>query len=941
MSAHTKTPKIAPAKMRPTLILTLTRFTKLALTAMALASSLLLTASLTHAQPPPDDDDSFPFAAIMQALTPVCSALTAVPASVVPAGVVQLALTCTNAPTSYEWRLNGTVLAASPTTLGALTTSAPAAAGPYTYSVIARNGNLPSLPATATINVTAAPITITPTLSVSPISAVAPASVTLSAAINAIALGVGESVTTLRYYQNNVVIATVPNPAGTAWTYPVTNLVAGSYAFRVEVATNLRPTAVVSANVTATITTPIVTIIPTLSVSPISAVAPASVTLSAAINAIALGVGESVTTLRYYQNNVVIATVPNPAGTAWTYPVTNLVAGSYAFRTEVATNLRPTPVASSPIGLTVIAAVATPAVIDQTFGFDWAYDANGYVRGLTYPDSTTVSYNPNALGETTTVTNASPGSYYASAIAYHPTGSVASFTYGNGLTHSQTLNARNMPWLRQDSGGALSDTYTYDANGNITGISDALAGATTSRTMGYDGLDRLTSANALSLWGNGSYTYDALDNLKISTIGSSSITRVYDQANNRLTTLQSNAGTSTAITYDLQGNVNLRGSQAFTFDQANRLASTAGKALYRYDGTGRRVAVIAADGVTTLQIYSKAGQLLYGKVVSAAGSSASDSATRYVYLGQRLIAETKTTSAGAVTRYVHTDGLGSPVAHTSAAGVVLDRSRYEPYGANVAGAGNTNPVGIGFTGHVNDVDTGLVYMQQRYYDPVAGRFLSLDQVLTDTATGGSFNRYDYAANNPYKFVDPDGQAPSPVDIFATSFSGGEFLAAVVLQQWGKATGNAALAQVAGEAIAPTAIALAQDAAGLVNPVPGASAASKVARAEVKAVEIGSKVEKGAAPAIKWGAQEKHFPGHNSYTPGRSTMTSDPTKLAEKAGTGQQVGTAAVGTAGSKERVDFGGKIGTYIDQTGNASPTTKGIIHYSKEGIHIVPARPQ
>ena len=94
------------------------------------------------------------------------------------------------------------------------------------------------------------------------------------------------------------------------------------------------------------------------------------------------------------------------------------------------------------------------------------------------------------------------------------------------------------------------------------------------------------------------------------------------------------------------------------------------------------------------------------------------------------------------------------------------------------------------------------------------------------------------------------------------------------------------------------------------------------------------------PAVKWSAQEKHFPGHNSYTPGRSVLSSDPRKLAESAGTGQQVGNIPVGMPGSKERVNFGGPIGTYIDGAGVATPTANGIIHYSKDGIHIVPARP-
>lgn len=51
-------------------------------------------------------------------------------------------------------------------------------------------------------------------------------------------------------------------------------------------------------------------------------------------------------------------------------------------------------------------------------------------------------------------------------------------------------------------------------------------------------------------------------------------------------------------------------------------------------------------------------------------------------------------------------------------------------------------------------------MQQRYYDPIAGRMLSIDPVITDANTGGSFNRYAYANNSPYKYTDPDGRNPA-------------------------------------------------------------------------------------------------------------------------------------------------------------------------------------
>jgi peptidoglycan L-alanyl-D-glutamate endopeptidase CwlK len=57
-----------------------------------------------------------------------------------------------------------------------------------------------------------------------------------------------------------------------------------------------------------------------------------------------------------------------------------------------------------------------------------------------------------------------------------------------------------------------------------------------------------------------------------------------------------------------------------------------------------------------------------------------------------------------------------------------------------------------------DGQTGLTYMQQRYYDPQVGRFLSVDPV-TALAKGDMrhFNRYAYAYNNPHTFTDPDGR----------------------------------------------------------------------------------------------------------------------------------------------------------------------------------------
>ncbi len=109
----------------------------------------------------------------------------------------------------------------------------------------------------------------------------------------------------------------------------------------------------------------------------------------------------------------------------------------------------------------------------------------------------------------------------------------------------------------------------------------------------------------------------------------------------------------------------------------------------------------------------------------------------------------------ATVEYIHTDALGSPVAVTNSAGAVIERREYEPYGRQLSPVAVSD--GPGFTGHVSDASTGLDYMQQRYYDPAIGRFLSVDPVTADDHTGANFNRYKYASNNPYRFIDPDGR----------------------------------------------------------------------------------------------------------------------------------------------------------------------------------------
>ncbi|TPG08491.1 hypothetical protein EAH88_09545, partial [Rhodanobacter glycinis] len=271
----------------------------------------------------------------------------------------------------------------------------------------------------------------------------------------------------------------------------------------------------------------------------------------------------------------------------------------------------------------------------NAWGLGYAHDAYGSLSLVHYPDGENVSYAPDALGRPTQA-----GSY-ATGIGYFPNGQVSQFAYGNGTAYAAEQNARQM--LSNFSYGPgstaqLSEDLSYDANGNITTVAD-LTGGPRAKSFGYDALNRLTSANAASLWGTQAYTYDALNNLRTLQSGSQTSSYHYDTTN-KLASISSGATTLTSYLYDNRGNVTGKNATNLVFDQKNQLTQIVGSDTYAYDASGRRVSK-TAGGITTYYFYSQAGQLMYQW---APGSALS---TSFVYLGSKLVGDNESVSLSA------------------------------------------------------------------------------------------------------------------------------------------------------------------------------------------------------------------------------------------------------------------------------------------------------
>ncbi|WP_197489942.1 RHS repeat-associated core domain-containing protein, partial [Rheinheimera sp. SA_1] len=347
----------------------------------------------------------------------------------------------------------------------------------------------------------------------------------------------------------------------------------------------------------------------------------------------------------------------------------------------------------------------TLSIDGKSFVLDPVYDSLGNLSSLVYGGAT-LQYTPDALGQPTKA--AAGSTQYASNVLFYPNGQLKSFSYGNGQQFTQTLDSQFRPeqrLVKQGNTNKVAQRYAYDPNNNIESIVNLVDNSKTI-SLTYDGLDRLNTASGY--WGSGNFVYDTLGNLTQKNLGTQQLTYQYNQTSKRLDSVTGGY----TFGYDDRGNVTNNGKRSFTFNRANQLTNS-GAIGYVYDGHNRRVKKTGSN--QGYSVYSQNGKLML--------TDGANGATSYIYLGKELIAK-----------------VGS------------------------AAALEDKP---GYTGHVEDKDLSLTYMQQRYYDPVIGRFYSNDPVGFSADKPMMFNRYAYGNNNPYRFTDPDGRTSIAIEVTKT------------------------------------------------------------------------------------------------------------------------------------------------------------------------------
>ncbi len=352
----------------------------------------------------------------------------------------------------------------------------------------------------------------------------------------------------------------------------------------------------------------------------------------------------------------------------------------------------------------------------------------------------------------------------------------------DGVTKSYTTTK-----IETETVAGTKYKYAYDVYGNITHIySVSSSNADTLLYLYvYDEYNQLTDVYDYVNSEHYEYTYNSAGNITSRNryaINSSGIPTAtldsgryaYADTNGWKDLLTSYNGQT--ITYDAIGNpLTYRDGISLTWQNGRELA------VYKKN----------ADDLEVNYTYDVSG-MRTGKTVTVTSGSGSTSSTAYTYVyenglllqmtrGSRIydfsydangtpvsIAYRNRATANPTYYYYGTNWRGDVVALYNSNGTVAAKYEYDAYGkllgvttsAGIAITGETsiailNP--LRYRGYVYDNETGLYYLQSRYYDPTTCRFINAD-IYYDTGVGlTGLNMFAYCNNNPVMCFDPTGE----------------------------------------------------------------------------------------------------------------------------------------------------------------------------------------
>ncbi len=193
---------------------------------------------------------------------------------------------------------------------------------------------------------------------------------------------------------------------------------------------------------------------------------------------------------------------------------------------------------------------------------------------------------------------------------------------------------------------------------------------------------------------------------------------------------------------------------AMTYDNEGRLVTwtapsgTSANTKYLYDNEGNRV--LYRTSTTVNGVNTTTNTITFDGYTEIAPNG-SNTIKYYSENGQRVAMRVNGTLS-----YLHPDMLGSSSLAFTSAGAVQAAQLYAPYGSvrytfGTMPGGSTEP--FNFTGQRLDTQTGLLYYNARYYDPLSGRFTRADTVQNNA---GGMDPYAYVGDNPVTRTDPGG-----------------------------------------------------------------------------------------------------------------------------------------------------------------------------------------